>query len=58
MEDTHNEDKVTTMEDILTTTTPTTILPRLEDKKEAQFYHGHGGISLYEISHIKSMLNL
>ncbi|KAH0934404.1 hypothetical protein HID58_011521 [Brassica napus] len=33
MEDTHNEDKVTTMEDILTTTTPTTILPRLEDKK-------------------------
>ncbi|KAH0891611.1 hypothetical protein HID58_054040 [Brassica napus] len=37
MEDTHNEDKVTTMEDMLTTTTPTTILPSLEDKKRINF---------------------
>ncbi|CAH8386713.1 unnamed protein product [Eruca vesicaria subsp. sativa] len=42
MEDTPNEDKVTTMdEDMLTTTTPTPILLRLEEKETQNLIHDH-----------------
>ena len=45
MEDTR-EDKVTTTEATLTTTTPTPILPRLEDNKRLEVFMDHSGLSL------------
>lgn len=53
MEDTH-EDMVTTMEDMLTTTTPTTILERLEVRyRLTQTDHHYLGFSEIHISKAK-----